>query len=339
MGIAIVIRADGGPEIGYGHLIRSNALAEEFLGRNHELTVATTTPQSAQSVFHDAVDVIELPSRSNSDPFVDWLNANQPDAVFTDSYAVDTAYQRAIRDRVPLAVLQDDDRHTVCADLFVNGNLYAPDLDYEFVGETPETCLGTDYVLLRSEIRNRAEDEPPWRERPERALVTMGGSDITNLMPTAIRAFDGFDIHVDAIIGPGFSDKQERSIRAAADKISADVSVARDPDDLAERMFQADFAVSTSSSTTYELLALGTPIISIPVADNQELIARSLRERDAARVLERGADTEKFQRSIETYLSRPEARRTYRNFGRRLVDGLGVERIYAEVLSIAEDDV
>ena len=51
---------------------------------------------------------------------------------------------------------------------------------------------------------------------------------------------------------------------------SSDVHVVRDPPDLPERMFQADFAVTTASTTTYELLALGTPIISIPVADNQE---------------------------------------------------------------------
>lgn len=334
----LAIRADGGPELGYGHLFRSNALAEEFRSRDNKVTVSTTTPQSARSVFPDTAEIIELPSRGDPEPFLNWLDANQPDAVFTDSYPVDTEYQRAVRDRVPLAVLQDDDRHAVCADLFINGNLYAPDLDYEFVGDEPKTCLGTDYVLLRSEIRDRAEDEPPWREQPERALVTMGGSDIANLMPTAVRAFDGFDIHVDAIVGPGFSDTQERSIRAAAEEISAEVSVARDPDDLVERMFQADFAVSTSSSTTYELLALGTPIISIPVAENQEPIARSLRECDAAYVLERGADTGDFRESIQTQVSSPDQRRAYRNLGWQLVDGRGAERVCAEILSMADDN-
>lgn len=334
----LAIRADGGPKLGYGHLIRSNALAEEFRSRDNKVTVSTTTPQSARSVFPDTAEIIGLPSRGDPEPFLNWLDANQPDAVFTDSYPVDTEYQRAVRDRIPLAVLQDDDRHAVCADLFINGNLYAPDLDYEFVGDEPKTCIGTDYVLLRSEIRDRAKGEPPWREQPERALVTMGGSDIANLMPTAVRAFDGFDIHVDAIVGPGFSDTQERSIRAAAEEISADVSVARDPDDLVERMFQADFAVSTSSSTTYELLALGTPIISIPVAENQEPIARSLRERDAAYVLERGADTGNFRESIQTQVSSPDQRRAYRNLGWQLVDGRGAERVCAEILSMAEDN-
>jgi UDP-2,4-diacetamido-2,4,6-trideoxy-beta-L-altropyranose hydrolase len=297
----LTIRADGGPEIGYGHLIRSNALAEEILSRDHAITVATTTPQPARSVFPDAVEITELPSRGDLGPFVDWLDTNQPDAVFTDSYPIDTEYQRAVRDRVPLTVLQDDGRHAVCADLFVNFNLYASDLDYEFVGQPPKTYLGTDYVLLRSEIRNRGEDEPPWREQPERALVTMGGSDVANLTPTVLHAFDGFDIHVDTIVGPGFSNAQEEAIRAAAEKISADISIVCDPDDLVERMFQADFAVSTSSLTTYELLALGTPVVCVPVADNQEPVARSLREHDAGFVLERMADREAFRCGIERY--------------------------------------
>jgi spore coat polysaccharide biosynthesis predicted glycosyltransferase SpsG len=193
-------------------------------------------------------------------------------------------------------------------------------------------------VLLRSEIRDRAEDDPPWREQPERALVMMGGSDISNLTPTVVRAFDGFDIHVDAIVGPGVSETREQSIRTAANEISPAVSVVRDPDDLVERMFQADFAVSTASSTTYELFALGTPIISIPVADNQEPIARSLHERDAATVLERGAGMEAFRDVIETYVTDPVLRRKRREFGRQLVDGRGSRRICTEVLSMAGND-
>lgn len=37
----VVIRADGGPDIGYGQLIRTNALAEELLSREHEVSVAS----------------------------------------------------------------------------------------------------------------------------------------------------------------------------------------------------------------------------------------------------------------------------------------------------------
>lgn len=335
MGSHITIRVDGNHEIGYGHLIRSNALVEELLSRGHDATVATTTPQPVRSVFPDAVEITELPSRADPGPFVNWLDDVGPDAVFIDSYPADTEYQRLVRERIPISVLQDDNRHAICADLFINGNLYAADLHYEFDAPEPTALLGPDYVLLRREIRTRARTEPPWRVQPDRALVTMGGSDIANLTPTAIQAFDGLSLHVDAIVGPGFSSSQERSIRTAAETISADVTVTRDPDDLAERMFQADFAVSTSSTTTYELLALGTPIISVPVADNQERMAASLRERDAALVLDRDVETTGFRRAIRTYVSNPAHRRTRRELGRRLVDGQGTERIAAEVIAMA----
>lgn len=333
----LVIRVDGGSELGYGHLIRSKTLAEEFLNHDHEISVATTTIQPVREVFPDLVEIVELNSRDDPEPFKDWIIANLPDAVFTDSYPINTEYQRTIRKQVPLAVLQDDDRYAVCADLFVNGNLYSQELNYKFVGRKPKRCLGVDYLPLRSEIRKRAKDDPPWREQPKRALVTMGGSDIVNLTPTVLHSFDGMDIHVDAIIGPGFSEAQEHSVRTVAEKISLDVDVVRDPDNLAERMFQADFAVSTASSTTYELLALGTPIISVPVAVNQKPIAQALHERDLATIVKHGGDVGELQNSIKAYLGDGALRKNRQKMGRRLIDGRGVKRVYTELISLANE--
>jgi len=95
--------------------------------------------------------------------------------------------------------------------------------------------------------------------------------------------------------------------------------------------------VSTASSTTYELLALGTPIVSIPVVDNQEPIATALRTRNTAIVLEQ-EDEDAFRRAIETYVIDPQLRREYRKRGRTLVDGAGSERTVAKILSIADGE-
>jgi spore coat polysaccharide biosynthesis predicted glycosyltransferase SpsG len=166
----------------------------------------------------------------------------------------------------------------------------------------------------------------------------MGGSDIGNLTPTAVRAFDGFDIHVDTIVGPGFSDAQEQSIRAAAKEVFAEVSVARDPSDLVDRMFQADFAVSTSSSTTYELLALGTPIISVPVADNQKPIAAALQKHDIATVHNCIEGRKKLQNTIEEYITDDKRLYERRKGGEKLVDCKGAERITECIIGLATRD-
>jgi spore coat polysaccharide biosynthesis predicted glycosyltransferase SpsG len=163
----------------------------------------------------------------------------------------------------------------------------------------------------------------------------MGGSDIENRTPTVIRSFDGFDLHVDAIVGPGFSEQQEHEVHIAAESTAVSASVTRNPDDLAERMFQADIAVSTASSTTYELLALGTPIVCQPVAENQELIAETLRECDVATVVNEGEERSGFRRAIKQYIADTTLRRSRREYGRGLVDARGTERIYDEITGIS----
>jgi Spore coat polysaccharide biosynthesis protein, predicted glycosyltransferase len=104
----LAIRVDGGAKIGYGHLIRSGVLAEEFLSHNHTVTITTTTPQPARAVFPDAAKIVKLPSRDDPEPFIEWLETASPDLVFTDAYPINTTYQQAVREHTSIAVLQDD---------------------------------------------------------------------------------------------------------------------------------------------------------------------------------------------------------------------------------------
>ena len=331
----LTIRADGGSQIGYGHLVRTAAIAREFLDEDHKVTYATTTPETAREVCPEGIEVTTLCSRSDPNPFLKWIRDNHPDAALIDAYPADTEYQQRINERVPLAVYTDDARHTICADVLINGNLYAPDLAYDFVGDAPKQLLGPDFVPLRNEIRLFADQEPLWRDPPRRALITMGGSDIENRTPAVIRSFDGFDLHADAIVGPGFSEQQEHAVRVAAEDVTPRVSVTRNPDDLVERMFQADFAVSTASSTVYELFALGTPIICQPVAKNQQPIAETLRDQDVATVVNQEDGRLGFQRAIEQYILNTNLRKTRCEFGRELVDTGGVARIYDEIIGMS----
>ena len=113
------------------------------------------------------------------------------------------------------------------------------------------------------------------------------------------------------------------------------MSVTRNPDDLGKRMFQADIAVSTASSTTYELLALGTPIICQPIVENQEPIATALGNRDLATVVRNGSENSTFQQAIEQSVLNTSLLNTRRNLGRELIDGCGVRRIYNKLLAMS----
>ncbi|KAB7519450.1 UDP-2,4-diacetamido-2,4,6-trideoxy-beta-L-altropyranose hydrolase [Halosegnis rubeus] len=328
----VAIRADGGPDIGYGHLVRSSAFASHILKHGGEVTYATTTPESAREVLPPLISIVKLPTRGDPQPFIEWIYDADVDLVYTDSYPVDTDYQRAVRKIVPLAVFLDDARYPICADAFVNGNIYAPSLNYEFTGDEPEWCLGTDYTLLREKIRAFAAREPIWRPTPEHAVVTMGGSDVAELTPTVVQAFDEFNLQVDVIVGPGFSN--ESAIRLAAKEIDAETNVVRNPSDLPELLYRADLAVSACGSTIYELLALGTPIIGIPVVDNQEMIASSLRDMSLGTVVERTSSKRTIRKAVRELMTDSDQRRSYQVAGRQTVDGQGVERVTAELFSL-----
>lgn len=334
--IHVAIRADGSPEIGYGHLVRTGALASELLGRGHRVTYATTTPEYVNYVCPSGTETTELSSRTEAAPFVKFLDDSDVDVVLVDSYIADVDYQRSIRERASLLMISDDTRHEVCADAVINGNLYAPELEYEVRGDEPTWCLGPDYVMVRDEITRLAKRTPPWRRSPKRAIVTMGGSDVANATPDAVRAFDGTNLRVDVVVGPGFSNEDE--IRTVTDGVTADTRVVRDPPNLPKLMFQADFAVGACGSTTYELLALGTPLVCSPVVENQERIASALSERDAATVVGETNRERGFRRGVIRYIEEPDIRRERRDRGREIVDGRGTERVCAELLSTADEN-
>jgi UDP-2,4-diacetamido-2,4,6-trideoxy-beta-L-altropyranose hydrolase len=324
----VAIRADGGPDIGFGHLVRTGALAATVLESGGDVTYLTRTPTSARRVCPEDIEAIELPD-SEVGAVCRWVDETNPNIVFTDSYNANTDYQQTLRSIANAsAVVLDDARYTVCADYLINGNIYAPDLTYEWTGPEPTWCLGTDYLLVRDPVCQQAEDPEPFRETPKRVVVTMGGSDIQGATPTAVRAFDGLGVAVDVVIGPGF-DNHGR-IHRAVGATEAQFALYEDPENFRELIARADVAVSAAGSTTYELLAVGTPTIAIPQADNQEPIANTLADRGAIERVDSAA-METLPERIESLLSDADRRRELRKRGRELVDCRGTERIYRSV--------
>ena len=282
----VSIYADGGATIGYGHLVRTNALAKEAIKQGYKVTYLTSTPQTTEAVVSDEMDLI---ATERPEDTIEVLASLNIDVLVTDSYDIDHKLQRQLSKIVPkLAVVMDRHPHSIHCDILVNGNLYAETLEYKWTGSEPIWCLGPDYLLLREEVRQYTNCEAPWRDPPESALVTMGGSDGENMTPKAIRAFNDTDLTVEVIVGPGFSNHSE--IEIAASEVNCDVVLVNDPNDLPARMFQSDLAVSALGTTVYELLATGTPFIGVQTAANQALTASCLQERKLALVTESTTD-------------------------------------------------
>lgn len=324
----VLARADGGPDRGIGHLVRTGTVADALLERGHRLTCASVTPDHAASILPDEVVVEPLAEEAS---FPDFAADRDPDALLVDRPSVPLERQRRLRDAAgPLALVRDDAGGTVCCDLVINGHVYVAAGDYDWEGPEPAWCVGGDYNVMSRSLRERARRDAPWRDPPERALVTMGGSDPGGTTPVAMEALDGLDVRVDVVVGPAFDGGTIRAVDAAADRIDVrDVTSHRDPsaDDLAELGFQADLAVTALGLTAYELLAMRTPLVGLPQAADQYEKARELDARDAAVVLPDDAGAAGIREAVLELVENPARRHRLRETAGGVVDPDGVERV------------
>jgi UDP-2,4-diacetamido-2,4,6-trideoxy-beta-L-altropyranose hydrolase len=251
----------------------------------------------------------------------DALDHGPADVVIVDSYAATETFLARLGARVPCAVLIDDlaDRPTP-VDVVVNGGFHAGRLTYR---GKPDTVylLGPRYVLLDSAFADPLSRASAGVVR--RVLVTLGGDAPGELLEAVIDAVGRAspEAQLDVVVGPFTAWKSEDRDR---------VRVHRGLSSLRALMLAADLAVTAGGMTLYECLASGTPIVALPIADNQRPNVASL---GTAGLLIDGGPS--LERAIRRLIEDADLRATMSRRGRDVVDGAGARRVASEIQRIA----
>ena len=264
----IYFRADAGPEIGYGHYIRSLALAD-MLKRDFDCTMFTQTPTDYQlREAKDVCPVISLPNDdSKFDKFLDFLCGDE--IVVLDNYFFTTDYQRAIKTKGCKLVCIDDmhDKHYV-ADVVINHGCDDPSLfDKE---DYTRLCLGFEYALLRKPFLESHNDID---RQKGFVVVCFGGSDPHNLTRKYVEYLiksQGVE-QIIAVVGDGY---QYRDVLSSIPKV--EVHSRLSASEMANLFRSAEAVVCSASTTTYEALACGAKVYAGWYVDNQQEIYKTL---------------------------------------------------------------
>ena len=238
----IALRIDISSEIGTGHFLRMNALADGFLSLGH------------QCVFLKGED----------EP----IDYSAYDIVVLDTYQINDDYIAELNSPARLLVCYDDNAlYSYDCDVLINANLYANELRFRFAKKTPILLLGGEYALLRREFR----ESPPFlpQEKASRIFICFGGSDARNSthdVVCALREIDG--IQLDVVLG-AYTKNDEEVLALSGEN----VSIIKTPSAISEIMGNCDIAVTAAGSMVYELASIGIPSIIITQADNQLLVA------------------------------------------------------------------
>lgn len=343
----LLVRADAGRESGYGHLVRSFALAQAWQDLGGRATLLTTAATLPAGVRDGGVRTVSLPAaypaaddlRAVSD-----LLAGCPGAwVACDGYHFDAAYTEALQERGARVLLVDDQAAapTYEADVVLNQNLGAERLAYACTQET-RLLLGPRYALLRRSFA-------PWRgwrrgirERAGRLLVAAGGSDAGGRLVRWMRALatlrdPSLEVRVLAGTANQFADRLETEARASSD---VRFRVTRDVADVPSLMAWADLAVSAAGTTCWELCFMGLPAILLTVAENQVMAASNLAR--AAAAIHLGAagavPDEALVVAVRGLLDDAGRRAQLAARARALVDGWGATRVANVLLGRTEEE-
>lgn len=256
----IYFRADAGDTIGYGHFIRTLALAD-MIKEDFDCTFFTSSPSTYQIAEMKKVCKYSILNKETKfEDFINQLVGNE--IVVLDNYFFTTEYQEQIKGKGCKLVCIDDmhDRHFV-SDMILNPALL-PTSQYDAEPYT-KLCLGLEYALLRKPFIGQGADV---RKDKGRWMLAFGGSDYDNMTEKFLSFLQEDDRvkKVTVIVGDAYKyyDNLKNYPKASIYKnLTAE--------EMSIMMRQAEYAVLPSSTISIEALACGCKIANGYFVDNQ----------------------------------------------------------------------
>lgn len=341
----LLIRADAGPRVGAGHLMRCLALAEAWRQRGGEVVIISgdlpggLTRRVASA---GASSRIVSADQDNGGWLAETATAEDAAWIVIDGYGFGPDYMAAAgQSGRPLLMIDDDSRHDVYpVQALLNQNLHARAEDYADKTDAV-LMLGPRHALIRSELSAWKDWVRRVPVRANRILVTLGGADPGGHTAKAIEALAALqqqapDLDLQARVVVGGANPRLPALRAAAAGHS-EIDILFDIQDMAEQISWCDIALSASGSTVWELALFQTPMLLATAVPVEEPVAASLADAGAALALGRleDQDAAAIAAAILALADDPARRTSLAEAASRLVDGNGAARVVDQMLAIS----
>lgn len=311
----MLIRVDASPKIGFGHFMRTLALAQAWVRRgNHVIFLSKNLPDSLiKDVCGGIIDVIDDVG-TIKDAVSTGLTALEVGAacIVVDGYQFDAAYQEVVSSFGITQLFIDDVGHCdyYTADIILNQNIHADRQLYK--NSLPNTIflIRPNYIMLREQFRCQQNNmflPPPVAST---ILVTLGGSASGDLTRKII-------INLLSLEVPGLN-----------------IITATKIDNMAKIMSSVDAAISGGGITVWELAYMGIPSICVSRGQHEETLIAAAADQNI--VINGGSiekvGTRKFKKTIQKLISDPMRRSELSQNGQTLIDGKGAERVIDVIL-------
>ncbi len=264
----IFFRADASGQIGFGHFIRTLALAD-MLKDDFECTFFTSEPTAYQiGELQKVCTHVSLSEKTKFEDFIDCLDGNE--IVVLDNYFYSTDYQRSIKTKGCKLVCIDDihDKHYV-ADIVINHAL--TDESLFDVESYTRLCLGYEYALLRAPFLKPVTN----KKRNNDIIVNFGGADPYGVTEHIVSMLVKLSLPYNIIVILGEKNRiseENRKKVTILQNLSAE--------QMAMLFEQSAAGILSASTVCIEALSRNLPLMVGYHVDNQKEIYRVLEESD-----------------------------------------------------------
>lgn len=329
----ILIRADAGPHIGVGHVMRCLGLAQAWQERGGQVAYASTTmPDSLSSrLSAEGIKVHTLAAdpASRLDAELTKTLTEAADWLLVDGYNFGSSWLRQVRGKTRIALWTDHAHATeLPVDLILNQNPHASHTLYASSAPSARLLLGPEFVVLRREFRESISRRTS-RSALNRVLVTFGGGVAAGAHDAFLDAAELLGERLPAttlLIGQNHPARDlifERAARLPA------VTARLTSDNFTSFVEASDLAVSAAGATLWELASLGLPSLALVIAENQEPLAQHLQFCGAGVSLGQlsGASPTLIANHINHLSNHSESLTAMSRAALALVDGKGAQRV------------
>lgn len=266
----VVLRADAGRSIGFGHFVRTTALAA-YLRDHFTCEIASHNPEGRGLSDHQTAMIAEsgasplpLEGGYRGEADRDFLSKMEgADIVVLDNYFYSTAYQAEVRSRCKALVCIDDvhDRHFVADTVMTFCPLSRSDFSLE---DYTRFYGGIEWSFLREPfLRPVAQRKVP--EAIRSIVMAMGGADPLRLSDRMISVINSIlpDVRLNVIAGETVRVSHAESDRL---RIMRNLSAL----EIADLFDSSDLGIFPASTVCVEAFSRRLPVIAGHYVDNQK---------------------------------------------------------------------
>lgn len=255
----VYFRADADSKIGYGHFIRTLALAD-MLKDDFDCTFFTAKPTDYQETEVSKVCPLKVlpPDDTKFKVFLDELKENE--IVFLDNYFFTPAYEKAIKDKgCKLVVLSPSKPHHY-ADIVIN--FVDKDIKKYSVESYTQIVAGLEWSILREPFRKPISVN---KRQKGSIVISFGGTDQYSLTEKVVDVLASNDYLLSVICTNRVSEERRTLLKDKGVRVYTDIPAQK----VAALYEQAEFAVLSSSTVCLEALSRGTKVLAGYYVDNQ----------------------------------------------------------------------